>query len=271
MPLYPATTRARYFRRAPARKARRYAPVRRFFRRPATRRVAAVAQQVRANTRMLRDTVQYDHYQLAGTSQLPQNGVYPYWYSVLDPLSWTRVFDVLGTTDLESKTKVRLLTMKTNLRFSLEGSSADESYIVHAFLVGLHRAGKVIFPTGMANGNFLVGTTHTSNDTNNQVMLNPQIFRTYKSWRFQLGSKADGTTTAVTTYGSSYRNFSFTMRMDKLLSSCIDSWKSMNSVDLPVTNQLYLMVFATSTDDKVTPLGNPQIQFQHTFTIRSAN
>lgn len=258
-------------RRRTTRAAARPRAVYRRVRRPRKGTKMPLRKLVAANVRAIRSLTTRDTYYIRSTSNIPQNGVYPAWDTLIDPVNWTRTFGLFGTTALEQKDKIMVKSMNLDLRFSLEGAAADQSFKIYCYVVGFHREAKNLFPTGMSNLGFANGQTHLSYDVHNLLVLNREIFRVHKSWVFQLGSKMDGAVNAVTEYATSYRNFSYRKALKMNIGDHIQTWKAKTGAELVQTQQLYLMTFCTSTDDKVTPLANPQLQFQATFTLESAN
>lgn len=199
--------------------------------------------------------------------------VYPDVYSISVPNSWFRTFGAVGTTDLEAKDKIKWLSSHLNLRFSLASATVSASYIIHSYMVTLKPAGKAQFPSGIVITGFSDDVTHIRNTTgggNNQIFLNPEFFTIHKRWIFQIGSKMDGVNVVNTDYHSSYRTINYVLKTNHMLKAPIDTWKTLVTLDLPLSQQHYLLTWCQSTDGTVV-VSNPRIQMQWLHKIQSAN
>lgn len=236
-------------------------------RKPTVRKLAGQVQKIQKQIKTVTAT---DTYDISGTTGMPQNGVYPWFVALTSPATWSRTFGLFGTSDLENKERVKLNSITMRLKFSMNGATG-KAHKVHAYVVSLTKQGKAVFPTGLTNGGFTVGQTHIANDGLNQVMLNKELFRIHKTWTFIIGTIVDGAGNAITDIPDSCREFRWFKATNFMIENTLETWKTQVDGDLPVSHQLYLMVYSTVTTGYNNPFTNPQLDYQVLYRISSGN
>lgn len=246
-------------------------PKRAVVRRPRKAAAVPVRQQIATIQRSLRAVTGHDTYEHKGVTNIPQNGIYPWYASLNDPVNWTRIFGLYGTATLEAKDRVLLDSMTLRMKFSLVNATAIHPHKLHVGVISLTRQGKVIFPAGVNTANWALGQTHTTNDNLNQVILNKDLFRV-RFWRtFILGAVQDGAANLTSVMSNSVKELTYTCRPKFLLGSNLESWKQMTDGNLPTSRQLYLIVFSGLTTAFGVPYANPLLDWHATYNIRDGN
>lgn len=258
--------RRKTFRRRPSRAPRR------------SRSKLPLRVKVNRIQRKLNDNITEDWYfqQYDRSILVDPLSIYPDIQNLCEPNFWTRTFAVFGTADLEQKDKIRWLSTRMNLRFSLQRATAARTFKVHCFIVKLRPAAKAQFPGGIVAAGFIDGQTHKRNTANaglaqnNQIMLNPEFFHVIKKWVFQYGSVMDGAPIIPADYSSSNRNFIWKRRMNHMLKAPIDDWKSLVVQDIPLSMQYTMLTWVSSTDNQAIGAW-PTVQVQAMHKVQSAN
>lgn len=244
-------------------------PYRRFYRKRYTRRVPLATKVMRLQ-RAIRPLTDYEHYYIEGSTSMPQNGVYPFFLSPMNPSIWTRTFATVGSSAIENKSTAQLISMSLRNRFSMSSATAG-CHIISMFVVTLTKQGLVLFPTGLTTGGFVVGQTHLSGSVNqNLITLNKDLFKVHYYRRFYVGSTVDGVGNSITDIKDSHAEFTYYSRKHSQVISNLDSWKLVTDQDIRYSSRPYVFYFSTKVGGGG-PYTNPLLEYQFIFRLKMAN
>lgn len=171
-------------------------------------------------------------------------------FDLANPVAWTRQFGATNTTDLSGKESIDWNFSKMRIRSDFNGATAGE-HTLTCFLVGLTRLGKRRYPSGLPGGTLTAGNEYSSNQGTAQCFLNPEVFRIYRTWEWNISSAQSNAGVASTTVLAAnssnwFKHKDLTVRMNVKLNA-ETGWATMINRDMPCTKGLCLVVFHSLT------------------------